>query len=326
MSALTLILKALSFNDDAANSNPTQKPIDWSRTLSSIPVENAGTLPVPVEPGATVTVFNGSRTTLIDNTTQFSLALSPSDGNRYRITWTGGTAPGFRTDRNVATSGTALTFTVNANQTTTVTAASGTPFSSVQVGDTVFIPGVSTGDAASPFNALNEGYWNVLSVSGATVTLSRLAGEVFAGFAQVVTPSANSYFQAFSSTGVQVGDTVEISNGFSASAQHAYDLVAVNPAWIEFQSTAPLGAQTGISPTAAGLVIYTAAKRYVYVETDQEVVLRMNGDAGNSCRLEPIIPGDKKFVGVFMKLGHVWRLDVVSRSSARANCVVLSAE
>lgn len=326
MSALTLIYQALAFDDDETTSNPTQSPINWGKTFKNLVFDHPSTQEQPIDPMGTVTLFNSVRSTSIDGTTQFSIALSALDSSRYRVTYTSGTAPAFRTNRALVISAVALALVVNPNQSVTVTAGVGTPFGAVQVGDTVFIPGVSTGDSASPFNPLNEGYWTVLSASTTILVISRLAGTVFAGFTETVTTGSNAKFQAFSTAGVQVGDTVQISAGFSAPAQHSYDVVAVNPTWFEFESTAPLGAQSGVIPGAAGLSFFTLAKRFIAVESDQEVVLRFNGDTGDFNRLEPIVPGDRNFPGLLIKFGPVWRLDIVNKSSAVARAVVLSAE
>jgi hypothetical protein len=323
MSALTLIIKALSFDDDAVNSNPAQKGIDRGRTLSGLTVENDETLKVMVDPGASVTVFDGSRTLGHDNTTDLQLTLSPLDPNRYRVTCTSGPSPAFRTNRNLATSGKNVQWQVNANQTATLTITAYSPPWSV--GDTLFVPGASTGDSPSAFNALNEGYWTILAASGNQATLARFPGEVFSGFTETVTSPDNNALQAFSAAGVQVGDTIDISAGFSVTAQHSYDVVAVNPNWVEFISTAPLGEEVA-QPGQAGFVIYDAAKRFLYIETDQEVVVQVNGDTGNYNRVEPVLPGDKKFVGPYMKWGHAWKLVLVSRSTARANVTVCAAE
>jgi len=326
MSTLTVISSAVAYNDDAASSNPTQLPINWRRTNVGVPVDVPETTPFRVVPLGTATLINGSRTTTIDGTTAFSVATSALESTRYRITATGGTAPGFRTNRNLACNNIALTLTVNSNLSMSVAAGTGTPFSAVQVGDVVFIPGTSTGDPASPFNPLNEGYWTVLSSGSALMTLARDPSVVFAGASQVVTPSGNSFIQAFSSDGVQVGDTVEIASGFAAPALHSYGVVAVNPLWVEFESTSPLGSQTGITPGASGLLFYTASKRWLRIEADQECVLRLNGDSGNSVRLEPIIAGDRANVGWFEIFGSVWQLVVVNRSTGVLNVTMLAAE
>jgi hypothetical protein len=227
----------------------------------------------------------------------------------------------------LACSGILLTLVVNINLSVTVTAGSGTPFASVLAGDTVFIPGVSTGDTSGPFNTLNEGYWVVLSSTSTIIVMSRFADSgVFNGVSEPVTPSVNDQIQAFSSTGIQVGDTVEISAGFSFTAQHAYEILAVNPEWIEFVSTTPLGQQVGIMPGAAGMVFYKLAIRYLRIEGDQEFVIRLNADTGNSNRIEAIIPGDPDHAGWFEKWGTVWKLDIVNRTLSTLNLVILSAE
>lgn len=327
MSALTFILKALGYDDLPPTSNPTKKGIDRTVSVSNVPVENDGTLPVPLDPFATSTVFDGSRVLGIDGSSAFNLTLSPVDATVYRATWTGvGAAPTFRTDRAIDAHAIVLTLTLNANLSVTVTAGSGTPFTAVLPGDVVFIPGVSTGDSPSPFNSLNEGYWTVLSATGTVLVLARDPSQVFSGAAEVVTPSTAIQIQAFTAAGVQVGDTVDISAGFAQAAQKASEITAVNPKWVQFRSTAPLGPQSNIVPGVAGLVIYTAAKRFVLIESDQNLVVRYNGDTGNTNRLEPLLAGDPTFVGSQHKFGTCFKLVLVNRASVRANVVVSSAE
>lgn len=328
MSALTFIYQALAFDDEDTTSNPTQTPINWSKAIKNLSCDHPSTQEFPIDPNGTVTLFNGTRTTSIDANSAFSLALSALDPSRYRVTYVPGesAAPAFRTDRSLVVTAIDLAFVVNANQSVTVTPATGDPFADVVVGDNVFVPGTSTGDSASPFNPLNEGYWSVLSKSGTSITLTRFAGEVFAGYTETVTPATNDVFQAFSTAGVQVGDTVQISAGFSTSAQHSYEVVAVNPNWFEFESTAPLGPETAVVPGVSGLSFYTSAKKFIAIECDQEAVIRLNGDTSDFNRVEPVVPGDRNFPGLFIKFGPVWQIDVVNKSSAVARVVVLSAE
>jgi hypothetical protein len=326
MSTLTIITQALAFEDAGATSNPSQRPIDWKRSIAGLPVENPSTESVTVEPMGSETLVDGSRATTIDGTTEFSLSLSPLDPNRYRITHTGGTTPGFRTARTVPVDGVQLTLTVNANQSLSVVAGSGTPFAAVQAGDVVFLPGVSTGDTASPFNTLNLGRWTVLARTNTSMTLARPTGETFEGASEVVTPTDDTQLQVFSTAGVQVGETVELAAGFASSSLRAYDVLAVTASWIEVYSTVPLGAETGVIPGASGLLVYTTAKRFIQLEVDQECVVRLNGDTGNSNRLTPWIAGDKSFPAEFKKVGPVWKLVVVNRTNVPVKVLLLSAE
>lgn len=327
MSKLTVITKSFSFEDPGVTSNPSRRPINWERSISSIPVFNPGTKLYEVEPLSTLNIVDGQRSTSIDGTTAFSLAISPLASDRYRITHTSGTAPAFRTDRSLACTGIVLTLVVNANLSVTLTAGSGTPFSSVVAGDTIFIPGVSTGDSASPFNSLNEGYWVCLAATSTVISMARFADSgVFSGISEVVTPTTNLQIQAFSAAGVQIGDTVEISAGFAFTAQHAYEVLVVNPEWIEIESSAPLGPQTGIIPGATGILFYRLAIRYLRIEGDQEFIVRLNGDTGNTNRIEAIVPGDIDHAGWMEKFGTVWKLDVLNRTMSTLNLVVLTAE
>ena len=327
MSAITFSVQALAFDDAPPTSNPTKVGINRQLSQVNIPVENDQSPAYELDPFASLTVINGSRTLTTNSSTGFNLTLSPASSITYRATWSGaGTAPGFRTDRAVDAHSIVLTLVVNSNLTLTVTAGSGSPFTSVVAGDTAFFPGVSTGDVASPFNALNEGYWQVLVATGTVLVLARDPTAVFSGISEVVTPSVAYSLQAFSSAGVQVGDTVDITAGFAQNTQRSFEISAVNGFWIEFISTAPLGLQAAVVPGTAGFIIYTSVKRFVLIETNQEIVVQFNGDTSNTNRIEPILAGCPKFDGSLHKWGTVWQLTIVNRSSLRATVRVSSAE
>lgn len=326
MSKLTFITQILGYDDLPPNSNPTLSGINRRPAFYNIPVDNPQTLKYDIAPGATVTIFNGTRTLTVDGTTTFSLTLSPANPTTYRLLSTGGTVPGFRTTRTVPVAAVALTLTVGANLAMTVTAATGTPFSTVQIGDTVLIPGVETGDPTSPFNSLNGGLWFVLTTSNTIITLSRDPSQVFSGISEVVTPASNSQFLVYSSDNVQDGDTVNLSAGFATSALHAFNITAVTPLWIEFSSATPLGNQTGILPTATGLVIYTLAKRFIFIETNQEVVFQINGDTGQFNKITPLVAGCQGQEGTFHKLATVWQLALINKATNVANLTISTAE
>jgi hypothetical protein len=325
-SALTFILQALAFNDESRTSNPQKTPINWRTSMANLPFENAGTVPFTLAPGGSAIAIDGTRALTVDDTTAFSLAVSPLSPTRYRLTHTGGTAAGFRTDRGLTLNNVALTLTVNSNLTMTVVAGTGTPFTGVQVGDTVYVPGVSTGDAAGPFNSLNEGVWLVLVASTTQLVLARASGTVFAGVTETVTPTNNTSFNAFTSSGVQAGDTLYFSAGLAVSALGAYEVLTVTSGWIEFQSTLPLGAQTGVEPTASGIAVYTSAKRFLMVETDQEIVVQLNGSSDMTQIVTPLLAGDSRFTGHYIKFGPAWKVVLLNMSSTPASVIVASAE
>lgn len=326
MSSFTFITQALASDDQPVNSNPLLLGINRRVSINNIPVDNPQTLRYELAPGASWTAFNGSRTLLVDGTTAFSLSLSPANPTTYRLLNTAGAVPGFRTARSIPIANVALTLSVGANLALTITAATGSPFSAALAGDTLFIPGVSTGDPASPFNALNEGLWFVLTPGTSSIVLARNPSQVFSGISEVVTPVSNTQLQIFSSDNVQVGDTVGLSLGFATSALHAFDVTMVTSLWVEFTSVLPLGPQTGIIPTAAGIAIYTSAKRWVSIETDQEILYQLNGDSGLFNKVTPIIPGNCLLNGSFHTWSTIWELVLLNHSSAIAHLTICSVE
>jgi hypothetical protein len=323
-------LSTVNIYDDAtATNNPQQRFIDWKRNVLSISVTNPSMSRVKLLPGQTLNIFTGAQATSIDNTSLFSIALNPYLTSTYRITNTSGTAPVFRTARTVAVSGVLVTIAINNNATATFTAGSAI-FGAVQTGDTLFLPTTLTGDASllSPFSVVNGGLWTIIGVSTTQLTAVRQTGVAFSGVAEAQTPITDTQFQVFSSDLVQVGSTVEISSGFSAVTRKAYVITAVTPSWIEFISTSALPLETGVAPTATGLVIYSKTKRFLRVEVDQQAVLRLNGDTGSSLRLDTITSSIGSQVGWFEKgPGPCWQLDVVNRSTTNPlNIVIMSAE
>ena len=318
----------VAFGDTLTPSNPQRKAFDWMRGMQGIIVTNPRSDAYIVPANSSQLIFDGTRTTSIDNTTEFVLSLSSLAPNRYRMSYTGiGTAPNFRTDRGLMLSGALITITLNPNATITLVAPA-LSFTSVSVGDWLLIPGISTGDTPGPFNVINEGYWVVLAKDGtsSTLQLTRLAGQTFSGYGQSVTLTTNIQLQAFSSQGLQLSDKVEISNGFSLPILQAYSIVAVAPNYFEFISDAPLPVnQIGV-PGILGIQFYTSAKRFLRIEVDQESVIRLNGDLGNTQRLSPWLAGDPEGVAEYTKVGPTWSLIIVNRSTVDLNINMISVE
>jgi len=327
-SFLSFVMRAVGFDDLPPTSNPTRKGIDQKLSLQNIPVDNDQTQEFHLDPAGSVTVVDGLRTISVDASTAFD--LTAIDAITYRLTWTGaGAAPVFRTDRAINLTGRTLDLVVNSNLSLTITADGGTPFSAVVAGDVLFIPGISTGDDAGPFNDLNTGFWTVLTSSSTVMTVARDASiyPVFSGISEAdIASIAADEFMVFTSAGVQVGDTVDLSDGFALATLRSFDITAVTPGWVQFQSTAPLGEESDIVPGTAGITVYTNRKRFVLIMTDQEVAVQYNGVTGTENRIEPLLAGTLGFEGWETKFGTVWKLVLVNRSSARAKITVASAE
>lgn len=325
---LNLTQNVLAFGDVGKTNNPAKKYVDWS-VSRSYPVRNPKSDPYTIDPGASVQLFSGTRTTSVDGTTEFLLTLSSLSSSRYRFAWDSvGTAPGLRTDRALATVGHTITLTANANSTLTMTSSTVGDFAAVVVGDTVHLPGVSTGDSASVFSELNVGDWVVLSKDGTSTTLqlARPSGSPFVGLSEAQVVAANAQVQAYSAAGVQVGDKVTISAGFPTAVQGTFTVVAVTSNLFEVEATQPLPFNVTGTPGAAGMTFYAGAKRYVRFEADQECVIRLNGDVGNSNRMSPWEAADPDQTAFMEKVGPCWQVVVVNLSSAPLNLLFISAE
>ena len=314
----------LAFDDLPASSNPSRK-VDHRRSISGIAVRNAGKKGYTIPASSSLLIFDGTRSTSINGTTDFAFALKTTT-NRYRFTWNAaGAAPAFRAARTANTATHTLTWVVNANATVTLT-SSAADFGTIIVGDTVFIPGTSTGDTASDFNALNEGYWDVLDATSTVLGLARPSDTDFTGYGEATVVSANAKFQAFSAEGVQIDDKVNVSAGFVASILGTYEVVAVNPTWFEISSTKTLPATSTGVPGATGMAFYTNSKVYTKVEIDQEGVVRANGDTTDLQYLTPWLAGDESLPAEFTKTGPMWSLTIVNKSTVEMNVTVISAE
>jgi len=320
-----LFQKIQAFGDATNNSNPLLRHVDWSRNVNGVVCENPRSDPYKIEPGQTKLVFDGTRTTTIGGGTTFASSLSSLDPSRYRFTWTGGADPGFRIDRSLALNGVSVTFTVQANNTVILSVPTGPDFTGVATGDIIFVPNLTTGDASSPVSVMNSGYWQVLAVTDSThLVLVRFSGADFEATTETVALTANTQLQAFTSSGVQVGDNVDISAGFATATRKTYEIVAVTSKFFEVISTTPIPAETGIQPGAAGLIVYTAAKKFLYIEADQECSIRCNGSSDDTQRGSPAEAGSMDVL--FMKKGPTWSLSLVNRATVTANVFIISYE
>lgn len=273
---------------------------------------------IALQPGASYTFYDGTRTTAADATTVFTLSLSPLVLDPvYRFTWSGGTNPALRVARATNLAAVLTTVTVNANETATFSAAAGT-FSAAQVGDSVFVPGVVTGDPAGPFSEANAGFWTVLAKNGtgSQLQLSRRAGESFSAYGETVTPGAAGDFVVYGPGPVQVGDYVAVV-GFSAPVNRTWRVREVVPTWFEVVASDPLpSSEVGTAGTPPAF--YSQAKRIAAVAADQQLDLVVDGV--QQPRLAPVSPGSVP--GVRLQTGPTFSLVVTNASANVANVSV----
>jgi len=299
--------------------------VDWNRDLSDLRVANPKSESFVLSAGQTKTLFDGTRSLALDVTTNLSVALVAGETDRYRFRHTSGADPLFRTDRALDLDGATIDVVVNANSTATLDISGGS-FAGVQVSDIVWIPGAEE-SVTSPFDAVNRGFWVVLAADNAQLVLGRENEENFEAFGETAIAITDAgQFVAFSSNGVQIGDKLEVSAGFAASTLRTYPVVDVTSKYIEVTSGAIIPGQSGIAPNVAGFQIYTSSKSFVYLEADQDCVIRANGDTGSTQRVSPWIAADDTKVGSYERTGPTWSMAVVNRSSRPLNLTVITCE
>lgn len=334
MSTLNIHQNTVIFDDsNVATNQPKLQYVSWTTDYSGIQVSEPSSKQYFLQPAESLTVFSGTRTVTIDDTTTFDLTLNPVLSGVYRLTGVSGTAPGFRTSRAVTLSGETVTVTVNNNATAefALTPTSTPTFAAVQVGDTLFIPDTTTGDSASPFSVLNVGFWTVLAVTNSGLGANRKLvckrpnSQQFQGVAESVAVTANSQFKVFSASGVQAGDTLEILAGFSSVSQNSYVLQTVTDTWVEFSSAEPLPLESGVAPGSAGISIYSESVNFLRVEVDQPAVVRLNADITNNLKLPPRAVGSQQDVAYFEAWSSVYKLVLINKSTETMKATVITA-
>lgn len=326
MANLTASYKTFAFSDSTVSNNPLRKQFDSSRS-QTIPVSSPGSKLVEGLPADAVYLFfdgTVASDTAADTGWTVSLGI---DENRYRFSHAAGTAPSLRSSRALTLFGSALQIDVNVDSTVTMSIGGGGTWGSVVAGDTVFIPGPVTGDLSTPFSVLNQGFWTVLAVlSSTSIQCSRPSGNDFSASIETQTLTDNAQVQAWSAAGVQPGDSVDISAGFSTTTRRTMVIDRVTPTWFEVFSTVAIPLEIAKVPGVNGLIFYSNAKRYVRIEADQEIGVRPNGISTDLLRIVPVQAGDSESVGWFEIWGPIWSLAVHNKSSQPANIQVYSAE
>jgi hypothetical protein len=313
MAVMNLLQSVVCYSDltiQTVNNNPFLQNANWARNYYGITVNNPASQQYTVPPNSSVTLFNGTRSLGLSNTS--TVSITNTTGSTYRISDATGASAAYRTNRNIAVDQTTgWTISTN-NGLVTMTSLTGTSPSlgSVVAGDQIYI-GPNTN-----FNVLNQGYYSI--VSSTTNSLS-IVNQNAIPETQTVGTSATVNFQVFSSAGVQTGDTLVLSAGFSPVTFGNYIVSNVASNFVEFTSTNPLPLQSSVTPTSSGLIIYSSAIRVLYIEVNQNCVLQLNADTSNNNLIQPFTfdtPGvpESGLKGLYLKVGSIYQATLINQS------------
>lgn len=321
-SILNIINQVLAYSDSFVTDNPHQRAFDHIRRIHSIPVSNPKSDSRQIAPGASYTLFNGTVPTSLGAST-ISLSLIVPASSIYRLAVTAGPS-GFRTAR--ATSGiAACQVTVN-NSVIAVFDYSGATLAAVQAGDMMRINGASQYDSGPyAFNDLNSGLWVVLAVAGTQVSCVRESGQPFSGATESVAV-ATADVQFYSASGIQKGNKFSVTGTLSPVSQKTFEVLAVTANTVDFVSASPLPVESGLAYVPGSITFYSESKKLVYIEVDQDSVVRFDADASNNNRVSPIQPGTPDLVGFVNKWGDSYQCTVVNRSVNPLNIKYFTCE
>jgi len=132
----------------------------------------------------------------------------------------------------------------------------------------------------------------------------------------------------FSAAGVQIDDEALISStAFNVENRGAQEVVKVTSNYFDVMNAAP-GIPEGpiIIGAADGIVFYPSVWKWLYLESDQKISVRINGDTSDRVQVEPIEPGNRDQAGLFLQRGQVYSLTIANNGITPADCKVILAE
>jgi hypothetical protein len=291
MSKLNLLLYLNSFEDSKVTNNPSLNNLKWTRDVKGIDVANPIGKTIQLISGASDTILAAAVTLSADLTTTYDIALVSGSSTTYRISHNSGTLPVFRTARVSGADATSkVTITKNAKLLTFT--ATVVPFALVS-------NGVVVGDyvrVGSAFAVANQGVFKIISRSATSFVVENELGiletDILLGsdFADDI--------NIYSAAGVQIGDSLEINNGFSLVTLGTYEISDVSHNYVEFYCADALPQETAVSNNPAAFVIYRNAAKFLFVETDSKITITING--GDPVYLETMLAGTTKVNGMFL--------------------------
>ena len=313
MSKLNILTSITGYEDDNATNNPSKNNFRWTVDYQGIEIKEPKSETVKLAQNQSKSLFSGVAAITDDNTTTYDITLKPSTSNTYIILHNSGTAPQFRTPRSIASDATTQVTVTKNGPLLIFTATGGTIWSltSVVVGDEVRIGGV--------FNLQNQGKFKVLSKTSTSFTVESSAGAAEGPITLGLTFS--SQVQIYSAAGVQIGDKLDISAAFSAASFGTYEITDVASNYIEIFSSKSLPEEIGV---LTRLNIYTNQKKFIYIESDKKLNIKINGIISNT--IEPIQFGTKQKPGMFLNTASVYSLEIENKSLDTATVFYVTAE
>lgn len=314
MSKFNILMHIQSYKDANPSNNPSMSHFKWTREQQGLSSEKPTSQEFALSPSESKDLFNGSRTLSHNGSTQYDISKKPLVSNTYVLSWNGtGASPAFRAARSIGSDATTVITVSKNGDLVTLTNTGGTAIDLVTglvvVGDLVSL--------GAAFNAANQGVFKVLSRTATTLSLENANGS-----AEVVTLGASfsTALEIFSSSGVQVGDTLKILGGFSPVSRESFEITAVFPDRVEFFSAKVLPEESDVQTTS--ISIYSSAKKFIYIESSDKITLTINGTS--VVTVEPFVEATGNKPGMYFQKSTIWSL-TCSNDSINMATIYLAA-
>jgi hypothetical protein len=314
MSKLNLLLNVNIYNDPNPTNKPTQNNVDWSINVVGMDVAEPCSKTVVLAPSETKTLFSGEVETAVDNTTSFDLLPKSGASNTFILAWSSGSKPEFRLERDLSQDATSELTLTKVGGLLEIESTGGTPIdflnSGVVVGDELRL-----GDE---FNSFNRGKFKVLSVDSDKITVQNYSAEN-----EVVILGVNflENIKIYSSSGVQIGDTLDINENFNSFIRGSYEITDVYPDRLEFHSSKLLPSSLD---EQSEITIFNNLKQFLYLEVNKTCQLEINGE--NQGDIEPLSVGVQKKNGILLKTGKMYQATITNKTLESATVFMVNAE
>lgn len=317
MSKLNLLVHINAYEDSDVSENPSMNSYKWHRDIQGIDISEPSSKKTKLAAGQKLVLFESVQVISSDSTTLWDIKRKEGTSSTYVLSHAGGTAPAFKTLRNINSDPTtAVTVTKNA-KVLKFEATGGTIFdlTDVLVGDEVRI-----GDV---FNASNRGKYKILSVTSNSFTVENELGVEESDI--VLDVDFATKLRIYSSDGIQIDHQIDITDGFSPVSHGTYTITDITDYYIEFFSSSVLPEELGILNDPEVLTVYKDAKQFVYIESDQTLDIKINSLSVTN-ELKPFYAGTSRKSGIFMNSGSLKRVEIINKSLSVANIFYTTAE
>lgn len=318
---LNLQISSIAYQDTETSNNPQLRAWDVTYKLMGQCISKPKSENFTIQPNSDITVFDGSRVTSIDGTTQFDVLKPNSSENKYRFKHVSGTSPEFRTARAIGIDNTSQ-FSISTNgplMVLTNTGGAALATGSIQIGDILRL------DSGVGCSNANAGTFTIIAKTSNSITVNNTnaSSQSFT----VLDSDKFSIYSNGSNNQIQIGDKVTISGGFSQASYGTYEIVDVSYNFFDvlYAGTGGLPLESGITPNT-GVKFYSSSKKFIMVACQDRCAVKCNEDTSDNSIVEPVEANNPQRPGVFLKNGSVYKLVVKNLTIYPVTISVVSAE